>query len=71
MNTGTDKTLPPAGAKLTARRLLPVWSEPLPPGPNPPDKLQGRLPAGGCVRVIATKPGPGRNWAEVAPISCS
>ena len=53
----TDKALPNAGAKLTARRLIPVWMEPLPPGPNPPEKLQGRLVAGGCVRVLATKPG--------------
>jgi hypothetical protein len=67
----TDATLPAAGSKLTALRLVPVWREPLPPGPNPPDKLQGRLAAGGCVRVLSTRQGPNRVWAEVMPINCT
>jgi hypothetical protein len=67
----TDATLPAVGAKLTARRMIPVWLEPLLPGPNPPAKLQGRLASGMCVRVLATRPGPGRNWAEVVPTGCS
>src|SRR5262245_41220048 len=30
-----------------------------------------RLPSGACVRVLATRGGRGRLWAEVAPASCS
>ena len=62
--------LPAAGTRLTARRMIPVWLEPMPPGPNQPDKLQGRLAAGHCVKVLATRAGPGRSWAEVAPDFC-
>lgn len=66
----TDTALPAAGSLLTARLMLPVWLEPLPPGPNDPSKLQGRVAAGGCVRVLATRPSPGRQWAEVTPTNC-
>jgi len=53
----TDAVLPAAGSRLTSRRLVPLWREPLPPGSNPPGKLQGRLAAGGCVRVLSTRLG--------------
>ena len=68
----TPSALPPAGTVLSAKQMTPVWREPLPPGPNDPDKLQGRLPAGACVRVIATRPAPAqaRQWGEVAPAQC-
>jgi len=64
--------LPPPGTVLSAKQVTPVWREPLPPGPNDPDKLQGRLPAGACVRVVATRSAPAqaRQWGEVAPVQC-
>jgi hypothetical protein len=55
---------------LSAKMMLPVWSEPQ-GGANDPTKLQSRLPTGACVRVLATRGGGGRLWAEVAPASCS
>ena len=64
--------LPPAGTVLQTRHMVPVWSEPQ-LGQNDQTKLQGRLPAGTCVRVIATRSPEGktRTWGEVIPISCS
>jgi len=50
--------------------MLPVWSEPQ-SGANDPSKMHSRLPSGACVRVLATRGGRGRLWAEVAPASCS
>jgi hypothetical protein len=55
---------------LSAKTMLPVWAEPQ-PGPNDPSKMHSRLPSGACVRVLATRGGSGRLWAEVAPASCS
>ena len=66
----SDTSLPPAGAVLSAKMMLPVWSEPQ-AGANDQSKLQSRLPAGACVRVLSTRGGSGRLWAEVAPASCS
>jgi hypothetical protein len=68
----TPASLPPPGTILNARQVIPVWREPLPPGPNDPNKLQGRLPTGACVRVVATRPEPAqaRQWGEVAPVQC-
>jgi hypothetical protein len=66
----SETSLPPAGTILTARQLLPVWSE-LQVGENDPSKLQSRLPMGACVRVLATRGTGGRLWAEIAPASCS
>jgi hypothetical protein len=66
----SETSLPPAGTILTARQLLPVWSE-LQVGPNDPSKLQSRLPMGACVRVLETRGTGGRLWAEIAPASCS
>lgn len=68
----TPALLPPVGTVLSAKQVTPVWREPLPPGPNDPDKLQGRLPADACVRVVATRPAPAqaRQWGEVAPVAC-
>jgi hypothetical protein len=39
---------------------------------NDEKKLQGRVAAAGCVRVIAARPAEGkaRTWGEVAPIPC-
>jgi hypothetical protein len=62
--------LPPPGTILSAKMMLPVWSEPQ-AGTNDPTKLLSRLPTGACVRVLATRGGGGRLWAEVAPASCS
>jgi hypothetical protein len=64
------QSLPPAGAVLTAMALRPIWSEPQGPGPSDPTKLQGRLKVGECVRVVDTRPGQGRQWAEVEPTLC-
>jgi len=66
----SDTSLPPPGTILSAKMMLPVWSEPQ-AGTNDPTKLQSRLPIGACVRVLATRGGRGRLWAEVAPASCS
>jgi hypothetical protein len=66
----SDTSLPPAGTVLSAKTMLPVWSEPQ-AGANDQSKLQSRLPGGACVRVLSTRGGSGRLWAEVAPASCS
>ena len=64
--------LPPAGTVLQSRHMVPVWSEPQ-IGQNDQTKLQGRLPARTCVRVVATRPAEGKNrtWGEVVPVGCS
>jgi hypothetical protein len=67
---GVFGALPPAGTVLSAKTMLPVWSEPQ-AGANDQSKLQSRLPGGACVRVLSTRGGSGRLWAEVAPASCS
>jgi hypothetical protein len=48
-----------------------VWREPQ-RGPNDLTKAQGRVPAGRCVRVLATQAAMGseRTWGEVTPIAC-
>jgi len=66
----SDTSLPPQGTILSAKIMLPVWSEPQ-GSANDQTKLQSRLPSGACVRVLATRGGTGRLWAEVAPASCS
>ncbi len=66
----SDTSLPPPGTLLAAKMMLPVWSEPQ-AGTNDQTKLQSRLPTGACVRVLSTRGGIGRLWAEVAPASCS
>jgi hypothetical protein len=66
----SETSLPPPGTVLTAKLMLPVWSEPQ-TGKNDQTKMQSRLPQGACVRVLATRGGSGRLWAEVAPASCS
>ena len=66
----SDTSLPPPGTVLSAKMMLPVWSEPQ-AGANDQSKLQSRLPSGACVRVLSTRGGSGRLWAEVAPASCS
>ena len=68
--TISDTSLPPSGTVLSAQILLPVWSEPQ-GTTNDQTKLQSRLPTGACVRVLSTRGGTGRLWAEVAPASCS
>jgi hypothetical protein len=66
----SDTSLPPPGTILSAKIMLPVWSEPQ-VGANDQTKLQSRLPSGACVRVLSTRGGTGRLWAEVAPASCT
>jgi hypothetical protein len=66
----SETSLPPPGTVLTAKLMLPVWSEPQ-AGKNDQTKMQSRLPQGACVRVVSTRGGSGRLWAEVAPASCS
>ena len=67
----SETSLPPAGTVLRAQRNVPVWSEMQPASTNDMTKLQNRLTPGTCVRVLATRPGGVRLWAEVAPASCS
>jgi hypothetical protein len=66
----SESSLPPAGTVLSAKLMLPVWSEPQ-AGTNDQTKLQSRLPTGACVRVLATRGGVNRLWADVVPASCS
>jgi hypothetical protein len=66
----SESPLPPAGTVLTAQRPLAVWSEPQLTA-NDQTKLQNALPAHACVRVLSTRPGTGRAWAEVVPAACS
>jgi len=66
----SETSLPPPGTVLSAQHRIPVWSE-AQPGANDPSKLHSMLPAGACVRVLATRPGAGRLWAQVAPSACS
>jgi hypothetical protein len=71
--TGTgvsETTLPSPGTILTAQRIVPVWSEPQ-GTTNDPAKLQSRLRASSCVRVLGTRTGGNRKWAEVVPAACS
>jgi hypothetical protein len=67
----SESSLPPTGTVLSAQRQLPVWSEPQLAAGNDQTKLQNMLPARACVRVLTTRPGTGRLWAEVAPAACS
>jgi hypothetical protein len=66
----SETALPPAGTVLTALQAMPVWQEPQ-GGANDEVKLKSSLPRSACVRVVATRVGPGRLWAEVVPASCS
>jgi hypothetical protein len=66
----SESSLPAPGTILTAQRMLPVWSEPQ-GTTNDPAKLQSRLPPSACVRVLATRIGTNRRWAEIAPVGCS
>jgi len=66
----SEASLPPPGTVLTAQHGMPVWSE-VQAGTNDLAKLHSTLPAGACVRVLATRPGTGRLWAQVAPSLCS
>lgn len=62
-------SVPGPGTVLTVRRFMPVWLESY-PGPNDPSKLQGRLAAGSCVKVLSVRPNTARLWAEVMPVAC-
>ena len=66
----SETSLPPAGTVLTAQHKLPVWSE-MQGAANDQTKLQNMLPARACVRVLATRRGSGRLWAEIVPASCN
>ena len=66
----SESSLPPAGTVLTAQHKMPVWSE-VQAGTNDQTKLQSMLAAGACVRVLTSRVGTGRLWAEVVPSSCS
>jgi hypothetical protein len=63
--------LPPPGTVLRPKLMMPVWIEPQ-GSVNDEKKLQGRVAATGCVRVISVKAAEGkaRTWGEVAPVAC-
>jgi hypothetical protein len=65
------QSLPPPGTVLTARWPIPVWSD-LQDNARP-DLTSARalLRPGTCVRVISTRAGANRLWAEVTQASCS
>lgn len=65
-----DTSPPSVGARLSARRAMPIWLEPQRPGPIDMTRLQGRIGRGGCVEVLATRTAAQRLWAEVAPVDC-
>jgi hypothetical protein len=64
----SESSLPPAGTVLTARRMMPVYSE-----PHAADRTAAlaRLHPGTCVQVVATRPSGAMAWAEVVPAFCS
>ena len=66
----SETSLPPAGTVLTAQHRMPVWTE-VQMGANDVAKLHSTMPQGACVRVLATRPGGNRLWAQVAPSPCS
>ena len=66
----SETSLPPVGTILSAQHRMPVWTE-VQAAVNDPAKLHSALPAGACVRVLATRVGSGRLWAQVAPSPCS
>lgn len=67
----SGQSLPPAGTVLTARWPVPVWAE-MQEGMRPDlSGARAMLRPGMCVRVISTRVGPGRLWAEVAQANCS
>jgi hypothetical protein len=68
--TITESALPPAGTVLTARWPLPIWNEAQGQAPNNLQHAQGRLAARECVRVVGSRAGPDRLWAEVVPAAC-
>jgi hypothetical protein len=66
----TESALPPSGTLLTARWPLPIWNEAQGPAPNNIRQAQGRLAARECVRVVSSRIGSDRLWAEVVPSAC-
>jgi hypothetical protein len=66
-----ENSLPPVGTILTARWPIPVWNAPQGLPPNDLKNAVGRMRIGGCVRVVSTRKGPDRLWAEVVPARCA
>ena len=62
-------SLPPAGTLLTARWPVPVWPNPV-EGRNDLKGALALMRPGRCARVVATRVGPDRLWAEVTPSAC-
>ena len=58
--------------KVSLSLLLVAMASGAAPESNQGDltKLQGRIKAGECVRVVGTRGSPGRQWAEVEPSLC-
>jgi biotin carboxyl carrier protein len=64
------QSLPPPGTILTARWPVPVWTD-LQEGIRPDlSGARAMLRPGMCVRVISTRAGLGRLWAEVTQAGC-
>jgi hypothetical protein len=68
--TISETSLPPANTVLAAQHKMPVWSE-MQGTANDQTKLQAMLPPGACIRVLATRRGSGRLWAEIVPAACN
>jgi hypothetical protein len=66
----SETSLPPPNTVLTVQHRLPVWSE-MQGTVNDQTKLQSVLPAHVCVRVLTTRHGTGRLWAEIVPAPCN
>jgi hypothetical protein len=60
---------PPPGTTLTARWAVPVWND-VADSARDISAAQTVLKPGNCVRVLATRPGLDRIWAEVVAAKC-
>lgn len=60
---------PPPGTTLTARWAVPVWND-VADSARDITAAQTVLKPGNCVRVLATRPGLDRIWAEVVAAKC-
>lgn len=64
-------SFPPPGTVLTARVAVPILADINPrPGAGTPPASQGTVKQGACVKVLSTRAGIGRLWADVVSVRC-
>jgi hypothetical protein len=66
----SESALPPPNTVLAVQHRLPIWSE-IQGAVNDQSKLQSVLPTRACIRVLTTRHGTGRLWAEIVPAACN